>query len=258
MHPDISAFPRERFYTDAVQEDDVDEGGDEELDDEFVAVFDESSDGLADTVEESTQLLQDARSMRVDRKWKFSRYARRALWIGVSPGKKGTRSNSNQNQAEAEVVLDELEHFVSWAQENLRRDEQGKEKPWEVAVLTYYRGQESLLRNRLQQLSGQHGNTRNFHLPRGGHHAVHVTLCTVDRFQGHEADIVFLSFVKSGTVGFLNSPNRLNVALTRARYQLVLVGHQAYFSSKLCPSDLLRSVATSPYYKGDIKWGAQP
>lgn len=257
MHPDISAFPREQFYTDEASEEEVDADEDEDLVEDFASRFEAALQGALEYDEPPAQLLRDARSMLTERAWKYSRYARRALWIGVDPSKAKSGSKSNRNVAEAEVVLDELRHFVSWAQDNMRRDAQGKEKPWEVAVLTYYRGQEALLRERLQQITGQHGNTRNFHLPRG-HHSVHVTLCTVDRFQGHEADIVFLSFVKSGSVGFLNSPNRLVVALTRARYQIVLVGHQAYFSSDRCPSELLRSVATSPHYKGDIKWESRP
>jgi superfamily I DNA and/or RNA helicase len=48
----------------------------------------------------------------------------------------------------------------------------------------------------------------------------------VDRFQGHEADVVYLAFVNRRPTYFLQSPNRLNVALTRARYQLVIVGNR--------------------------------
>lgn len=257
MHPDISEFPREQFYTEAESEKEADTKAGEDPLDDFALLFEAALEGRQKYHEPPMQLLRDARSMLSERAWNYARYARRALWIGVDPSKAKWGNRSNRNVAEAEVVLDELRHFVSWVQDNLRRDAYGKEKPWEVAVLTYYRGQEALLRDRLQQLSGQHGNARTFQLPRG-QHAVHVTLCTVDRFQGHEADIVFLSFVKSGSVGFLNSPNRLVVALTRARYQVVLVGHQAYFSSERCPSDLLRAVATSPHYKGDIKWESRP
>jgi superfamily I DNA and/or RNA helicase len=36
----------------------------------------------------------------------------------------------------------------------------------------------------------------------------------VDKFQGHEADIVFLSMVQTKRVGFMDNPNRLNVAIT--------------------------------------------
>ena len=68
---------------------------------------------------------------------------------------------------------------------------------------------------------------------------------TVDKFQGKEADLVFLSMIKSGQVGlgFMDSPNRLNVALTRAKYQIVLVGDKEYFKSNKCKSELLRHVA---------------
>lgn len=54
---------------------------------------------------------------------------------------------------------------------------------------------------------------------------------TVDAFQGKECDIIFLSTVRSNhyqkesrALGFLRSPNRLNVALSRARKLLVVVG----------------------------------
>ena len=51
-----------------------------------------------------------------------------------------------------------------------------------------------------------------------------IELCTVDRFQGHEADFVLISFANRRSTSFLESPNRLNVALTRARYQRVIIG----------------------------------
>jgi superfamily I DNA and/or RNA helicase len=52
----------------------------------------------------------------------------------------------------------------------------------------------------------------------------------VDRFQGREADLVMLSMRNTRRVGFLDSPNRLNVGLTRARQQLVVFGNADYFS----------------------------
>ena len=53
-----------------------------------------------------------------------------------------------------------------------------------------------------------------------------VELCTVDRFQGHEADLVLISFGNRRPTSFLESPNRLNVALTRARFQRVVIGNR--------------------------------
>ncbi|WP_434424242.1 C-terminal helicase domain-containing protein [Nannocystis pusilla] len=139
--------------------------------------------------------------------------------------------------------------FVAWVRENPRPDT----RAWEVAVLTFYRGQEAALRERLQAAFSQHGN---FHTFNDGA-CTHVSLCTVDRFQGHEADLVLLSFVKTRSVGFLNSPNRLNVALTRARYQIVLIGHRAYFASDRCRSPLLRALAGSEHYPHEITWSTR-
>ena len=112
----------------------------------------------------------------------------------------------------------------------------------------------SILRELLQKESRLGGNSRNFQFPENDP-SVLVTLSTVDRFQGHEADLVLISFVKTnGAVGFLNSPNRLNVALTRARYQVVLIGDQPGFRSKRCNSRLLRDLANSNHYPTDIAW----
>jgi senataxin len=60
---------------------------------------------------------------------------------------------------------------------------------------------------------------------------------TVDSFQGSEADIVFLSLVRSNNknkIGFLDDPQRLNVALTRAKYKLLLFG--SYSTLENCKS----------------------
>lgn len=55
----------------------------------------------------------------------------------------------------------------------------------------------------------------------------HVRVMTVDSFQGSEADIILLSFVRcnsSSNVGFVNDFQRLNVSLTRAKYLHISVG----------------------------------
>ena len=52
---------------------------------------------------------------------------------------------------------------------------------------------------------------------------------TVDAFQGKECEVVVISTVRSnsrGTVGFLNDHRRLNVAITRARRGLIIVGNE--------------------------------
>ena len=49
---------------------------------------------------------------------------------------------------------------------------------------------------------------------------------TVDAFQGNEKDVIVLSTVRSKAIGFTADPRRLNVAFTRARSQLVIVGNR--------------------------------
>ena len=54
-----------------------------------------------------------------------------------------------------------------------------------------------------------------------------ITINTVDGFQGQERDIIVVSMVRSneeGQVGFLRDLRRMNVAITRARMKLIIVG----------------------------------
>lgn len=54
-------------------------------------------------------------------------------------------------------------------------------------------------------------------------------ICTLDRCQGREADVVFVSLVAARSSDFFDSPKRWNVALTRARKELYIVGNiEAY------------------------------
>lgn len=65
-----------------------------------------------------------------------------------------------------------------------------------------------------------------------------IMLRTVDNFQGEEADIVIISLVRNftydgkGTIGFLNSTNRTNVLLSRARHGMYLLGNSDLLAQK--------------------------
>ncbi len=60
--------------------------------------------------------------------------------------------------------------------------------------------------------------------------AVPITINTIDGFQGQERDVVYISLVRSNgksEIGFLKDYRRMNVAMTRARQKLVIVGDSA-------------------------------
>lgn len=54
-----------------------------------------------------------------------------------------------------------------------------------------------------------------------------ITVHTVDGFQGQERDVILISLVRAnedGKIGFLNDLRRMNVAITRARMKLMILG----------------------------------
>lgn len=192
MHPEISLFPRERFYKD--------------------------EDALKDLVA-PTPISQM-------RQWNYNRYVKRSVWIGV----KG-ETKRNYNEKEVDVLISYLNDFVEYAKYN----PQPEGKKWTVACLTFYRGQETKIRERLRKLTGKENAFSDFNIDNG---KINIKLHTVDKFQGHEADVVFLSMVQTKRDGFLDNPNRLNVAITRAKFQLVIIGDYEYFTQKTKSEDL--------------------
>ena len=59
----------------------------------------------------------------------------------------------------------------------------------------------------------------------GSEYQIDVEVNTIDGFQGREKDVIIFSCVRSGdTIGFLSDYRRMNVALTRAKFALWIVG----------------------------------
>jgi len=72
-----------------------------------------------------------------------------------------------------------------------------------------------------------------------------VEIKTVDGFQGREKEIIILSLVRSnesGNIGFLSDHRRLNVALTRARRKLIIVGHRPTMNQNNVYDKLLQTI----------------
>jgi len=95
-------------------------------------------------------------------------------------------------------------------------------KPEQIGVVTPYEGQRSFL---VQYMAFQ-----------GSLHAKmyqEIEVASVDAFQGREKDIIIISCVRSNEhqgIGFLSDPRRLNVALTRAKYAVIVVGNPKVLS----------------------------
>ena len=163
------------------------------------------------------EALRTHDSMKEEREWGYNP-RERIVWHHV----KGRRNKNNANPMEVEALFLELESFDEWARQNPNQED----RPWEVALLTFYRGQERALRNEMRKWTGQKVSHRHFHRGSKENQYMDIQVCTVDRFQGQEADLVLLSFSNDHPTSFLKSPNRLNVAITRARYRLVVFGNR--------------------------------
>ncbi len=79
-----------------------------------------------------------------------------------------------------------------------------------------------------------------------------VTINTVDAFQGQERDVIIISFVRSNDkaeVGFLGDIRRTNVAMTRAKKKLIMIGDSATLGGHPFYLDLLNYVQQGEFYR---------
>jgi len=85
-----------------------------------------------------------------------------------------------------------------------------------------------------------------------------ITINTVDAFQGQERDVIAISFVRSNErseVGFLGDIRRTNVAMTRARRKLIMIGDSATLGAHPFYVSLLDYVQERGYYKSAFEIG---
>ncbi|XP_073025717.1 uncharacterized protein [Primulina eburnea] len=131
-------------------------------------------------------------------------------FINILGGKEQVNhvGHSKRNMVEVEVVLKILQKlFQAWSG--------SKEKP-SIGVISPYAAQVAAIDQTLKQ------NCRN-------RHRFQVKVKSIDGFQGGEEDIIIISTVRSnesGSIGFLSNLQRINVALTRARHCLWILGDE--------------------------------
>ncbi|XP_018024083.1 regulator of nonsense transcripts 1-like isoform X2 [Hyalella azteca] len=108
---------------------------------------------------------------------------------------------------------------------------QGGIEPDQIGVVTPYEGQRAYLCQYMKQQG-----TLNEKLYQ------RVEVASVDAFQGREKDFIIMSCVRSNDhqgIGFLADPRRLNVALTRAKYGLIIIGNPKLLSKQPLWNNLL-------------------
>lgn len=142
---------------------------------------------------------------------------------------------SRFNEEEAHLLIRQVEKVIedigpeAWLTEGIT-----------MGIITPYRSQVDLL----HKLAEQSSVLEPLHKL--------VTINTVDAFQGQERDVIAISFVRSNEkseVGFLADIRRTNVAMTRARKKLIMVGDSATLGSHPFYVKLLEYVQEGGYYK---------
>ena len=115
------------------------------------------------------------------------------------------------NKGEAELTLQTLKDYFTKIGRQRVLDER-----IDVGIISPYRAQVQYLRNLIKK--------REFFKP----YRSLVSVNTVDGFQGQERDVILISLVRSneeGQIGFLRDLRRMNVAITRARMKLIILGN---------------------------------
>lgn len=163
------------------------------------------------------------------------------LWVNVNyPEIKEGTSRVNHGEVEAiDSILNIIKKSEGYDKYNSWLEGQSKEEK-QVGLISFYGNQIKYLEGMIKE----------------NHEDMEVRLSTVDRFQGMERNIIIVSLVRSNMIasskeqhpntelygsngyqnqtslGFAEFPNRLNVALSRARRLLVIVGNKEHFCSK--------------------------
>lgn len=139
------------------------------------------------------------------------------MWVEASPEDSSGfhetfvgESFGRINKDEAELTLKTLEDYFGKIGKQRILDEQ-----IDVGIISPYRAQVQYLKQLVRR--------REFFKPYRGL----ITVNTVDGFQGQERDVILISLVRAneeGQIGFLNDLRRMNVAITRARMKLIIIG----------------------------------
>ena len=151
--------------------------------------------------------------------------------------KQNPETLSTYNEEEASFILKRLDQIFK---ENDELSDQ-----LTVGVIAPYKAQVELLRSQISHFDWYEGRRDS------------ISIDSVDAFQGQERDIILISMVRSnpdGIIGFLGDVRRMNVAMTRARHLLVMVGDSATLSSHTFFDDLVQDSQARGFYHSAFEY----
>ncbi len=134
---------------------------------------------------------------------------------------------NRQNKCNVQAIKDLLERLNILYSDNL-----SKKKPFTIGIIAGYRGQVDLLKSSIN-LSQYSNFVVNEADENGKHKKTNLLeINTVDKFQGAERDIIIYDIVRSSkgqsNIGFLDDYRRINVAFSRVKRLLIVVGDSEY------------------------------
>ena len=138
------------------------------------------------------------------------------LLFDMKGGEEKQWQTSLVNEMETNFVVKIVQKLRQFPKEKMERN-------LTIGIITFYTGQVKMIQEALIKAGINDLNSLG-----------NILVRSVDSFQGNESDIIIISCVRSHkrTIGFLSEFERLNVALTRARYALYIVGN--FDALKVC------------------------
>ncbi|MDR7694951.1 AAA domain-containing protein [Riemerella anatipestifer] len=134
---------------------------------------------------------------------------------------------NRQNKCNVQAIKELLEKLNTLYSDNL-----AKSKPFTIGIIAGYRGQVDLLKSSINL--SQYSNFVQVETDESGRQKKTnlIEINTVDKFQGAERDIIIYDIVRSSkgqsNIGFLDDYRRINVAFSRVKRLLIVVGDSEY------------------------------
>lgn len=147
------------------------------------------------------------------------------------------------NLSEAEKVIEVLDSLLGEESLFAEQDklDSNNESAAAIGITSFYAGQVELIRRLIKEkdsLDAQEVSSNSQFLCKG---KIKVAVNTVDSFQGKECSVIILSFTRSNlyqNIGFVDDANRLNVAMSRAKKKLILLGDTKTFTNRSHAKDI--------------------